>query len=923
MPLKINKPIAIENQQLYNNDIKTYSGFYFDNLSVKTIPNDNIWSSIAVNENNGHSLVVANTAATTGTNAMLYSADGGDIWANISLSSGTNNWKSVIYGGGKFVAVSASGTSTTRIVCSTGANVSAPTSQSDFTFTTAPQNNNWESITHGNGYFIAVANSGTNRVMTSTNGTSWIIVDKSFLNANPWESITYSNELKRFVAVASNGKIVYADFNGDSDSWKESSIYDNNGATISVAFNQIIWSSKLKNFIAVGNSGKIMRSENGESWKNVTFSGSNNFISAIWSQELEILILITTSTVAFSAYTVEGNNPIFTTRNLIFSGTTWSYGIWNRFFGSFIIVSSAGTSGQRVLTSKISGTEHFLEKKYYYDLINLSNSLTFEYTNNNIRSSIGSTIKSYPLLNELLNFTFSSLDTLPTGITLNSSTGEITCSAIKLQSTTNYRIIATSELFTLKSEIKIYISSTKEQITNLEYSENYLSTDLIESISLLPSITSGTDYTYSFSVLGVSNFSSLPSGINFNSYTGIISGTPTEIQRTTGYRITATNSLGSSSKDITITIYLLKTTVQSGDLRGDVSTIGEWLGFISYFYSNSTIIGGKINKNYFFNDSGQLSYNNILTVATRKTLSVINGISYPKKEFIFTVFGDYTKNTNLINWTSINISSYSFLLSNAKIEFDSTNKYTRFIWEINDTINYFPNKDNEFYIVGKKLNEPTVIALSGLSYGTSSITLLTGVTISYKPTITNGFPIEYKISQSLPDGLFFNTITGEIYGTTPFISNDKTYIITASNSNNSITTSLRIRIVYFNSVMTVGKTTNNLNIGYEKTIYGSFNPNDNFKNGNILKLSASVSSGGVIFNNINFKINKILSNDDLSAFKQIIWNSVTYPRSSFSYETNISDSSTQFTYNQQSNLPFNFSTFIDSGTPSTTSVIIE
>jgi hypothetical protein len=110
--------------------------------------------------------------------------------------------------------------------------------------------------------------------------------------------------------------------------------------------------------------------------------------------------------------------------------------------------------------------------------------------------------------------------------------------------------------------------------------------------------------------------------------------------------------------------------------------------------------------------------------------------------------------------------------------------------------------------------------------------------------------------------------------------------------------------------MTVGKTTNNLNIGYEKTVYGSFNPNDNFKNGNILKLSASVSSGGAIFNNINFKINKILSNDDLSAFKQIIWNSVTYPRNSFSYETNISDSYTQFTYSQQSNLPFNFSTFI-------------
>ncbi len=71
-----------------------------------------------------------------------------------------------------------------------------------WTSRSAAANNSWNSVTYGNGLFVAVSFSGTgNRVMTSPDGITW--ASRSSAADNSWRSVTYGGGL--FVAVSSTG----------------------------------------------------------------------------------------------------------------------------------------------------------------------------------------------------------------------------------------------------------------------------------------------------------------------------------------------------------------------------------------------------------------------------------------------------------------------------------------------------------------------------------------------------------------------------------------------------------------------------------------------------------------------------------------------------------------------------------------------
>lgn len=69
----------------------------------------------------------------------------------------------------------------------------------------------WSDICYGNGIFVAIAYSGTNRVASSTDGIYWL---KSTIPARTWTSITYGKG--KFIAVSYEGAIATSE---DSINW--------------------------------------------------------------------------------------------------------------------------------------------------------------------------------------------------------------------------------------------------------------------------------------------------------------------------------------------------------------------------------------------------------------------------------------------------------------------------------------------------------------------------------------------------------------------------------------------------------------------------------------------------------------------------------------------------------------------------------
>ena len=105
-----------------------------------------------------------------------------------------NAWQSIAYGNGLFVAVSNSGTN--RVMTS-----SDGATWTGRTLSGGLATNAWQSVAYGNGLFVAVAQSGTNRVMTSPDGINWTA--RNAPEANTWWNVLYAGG--QFVSVARSG----------------------------------------------------------------------------------------------------------------------------------------------------------------------------------------------------------------------------------------------------------------------------------------------------------------------------------------------------------------------------------------------------------------------------------------------------------------------------------------------------------------------------------------------------------------------------------------------------------------------------------------------------------------------------------------------------------------------------------------------
>jgi hypothetical protein len=256
------------------------------------------------------------------------STDFGVNW-NQRISAADNSWNSVTYGNGLFVAVSANGNGNRVMTSPDGIN---------WTFRTSAADNSWNSVTYGNGLFVAVSGNGNgNRVMTSPDGINWTF--RTSAADNGWNSVTYGNGL--FVAVASTGTNNRVMTSPDGINWTiRTSARDN--SWISVTYGNGL-------FVAVANNGganRVMTSPDGITWTASTSAiEGNGWNSVTYGNGLFVAVAITG---AGNRVMTSINGINWTSRSGATGTTNWMSVTYGN--GLFVAVNNIGT-GNRVMTS--------------------------------------------------------------------------------------------------------------------------------------------------------------------------------------------------------------------------------------------------------------------------------------------------------------------------------------------------------------------------------------------------------------------------------------------------------------------------------------------------------------------------------------------------------------------------------------------
>ena len=207
-----------------------------------------------------------------------------------------NTWNSVTYGNGLFVAVSSNGTN----------RVATSPDGVDWTPRQAVQNNSWRSVTYGNGLFVAVAADGTNRVMTSEDGITWTARSAPI---GAWRAVTYGEVggSGLFLAVGQNVEMT----SPDGITWTAQTIPE--AYWNSVTFGEVNGSGL---FVATNTVGDIWTSPDGITWtrRSASYRATEKFVTYGIVQGQGMFVCVA------STYAGSNVSPVLISSN----GITWT-----------------------------------------------------------------------------------------------------------------------------------------------------------------------------------------------------------------------------------------------------------------------------------------------------------------------------------------------------------------------------------------------------------------------------------------------------------------------------------------------------------------------------------------------------------------------------------------------------------------------
>ncbi|MCU0440483.1 MAG: SBBP repeat-containing protein [Raineya sp.] len=140
--------------------------------------------------------------------------------------------------------------------------------------------------------------------------------------------------------------------------------------------------------------------------------------------------------------------------------------------------------------------------------------------------------------------TYSVAPTLPSGLSLNTSTGQITGTPTNITPSTTYTVTATQSTCSVSQAYTFSVSCPTITFTNTTANVATVGTPY----------TLNASATTNSSMLNYSISPTLPAGLYLNTNTGIIAGIPTSITPSTTYTVTATQSTCSVSQAYTFAV---------------------------------------------------------------------------------------------------------------------------------------------------------------------------------------------------------------------------------------------------------------------------------------------------------------------------------------------------------------------------------
>jgi hypothetical protein len=394
---------------------------------------------------------------------------------------------------------------------------------------------------------------------------------------------------------------------------------------------------------------------------------------------------------------------------------------------------------------------------------------------------------------------------LPTGLSLNTTSGQIAGTPTVAAAAASYTITASNSSGSTSFVLGITVNIAPPSALSYPGTQTY--TVGVPITALNPTVT-GVVASYSVAP-------ALPAGLSLNSINGQISGTPGGPVATMAYSITATNSTGSTNFALTITVQIAAPSglnypgPQTYTVGTPVVPLNPTvLGVVStYSVTPALPVGLSLNTatgqiagtptvatgagNYTItagNSTGSTNFALGITVQ----IAAPSGLGYPSPQS-YTVGAAIAPLSPSVTGTVSGYGVSPALPAGLVLN------------TINGLVSGTPTAATgaaDYTITATNSTGSTVFALniavriaapSGLSYlGPQTYTV--GTTISpLNPTVT-GTVASYSVAPALPAGLILNVTSGQISGTPTAAIAAASYTVTASNSTGSTAFALSITV---------------------------------------------------------------------------------------------------------------------------------